>query len=387
MLSIFSIGDLIVLLVVAGALIAYRQMDKNSRSIQVVKRYIEHSAQRFEAYVEEHITELREMDSYLKTKEKHARDLIVEMDAILQDIEGHADDVFLLKEAMEKYDQVLIDLSNATQQVDVNIERIVGMRDEIVNETKRTFHEISHTVMALESRVEGIKGEIEAQPYMQDETNTMYTQAVSSSRKANHVAPAVTVARPKSSLVETSVQNQQPPRAQEPAVDGHSFTLEAPATNTATTNTAPVARPAATTNSATTLEPAKPAQTVAVAQQTIPTTSETAQVAAYQQAAAAQLGVESFTPPGGKPLATPQRATAPAQEAPREQDRITPKQVQRSGEDTRSQIIRLRKQGLGVGEIARNLSIPAGEVELVLGLLDEQHVGFAGSPSYASIGK
>ncbi len=345
MLSLFTLGDFIVLLVVAGALIAYRQMDKNNRSIQVVKRYIEHSARRFEEYVEEHIAELREMDGYLKGKEQQARDLMVEMDAILQDMEGHADDVFLLKEAMEKYDQVLIDLSNATQQVDSNIERIVVMRDEIVTETKRTFHEISNTVLALEARVEGVKGEERKQSYVQDETETMFTQARSNSKSSN-VVPSVTVARPKSSLVETPVESQEKHSVES--------TIE--------------------------IEIPKKKETV--------TPKRTAPL--------------DFVLPGGKdvekrevsqkaPQAEPRPAVSaqPAMSShePRMQDRITPSQPQRSGEDTRSQIIRLRKQGLGVGEIARNLTIPAGEVELVLGLLDEQHMGFASSPDYVSLGK
>ncbi len=365
MLSIFSIGDFIVLLVVAGALIAYRQMDKNNRSIQVVKRYIEHSAQRFETYVEEHITELREMDDYLKNKERQARDLIVEMNAILQDIEGHADDVFLLKEAMEKYDQVLIDLSNATQQVDINIERIVGMRDEIVNETKRTFHEISHTVMALEARVEGIKGEIAAQPYMQDDVNTMYTQAKSDSKRAAQVAPSVTVARAKTTLAAAEKGNTQ---SRGVSAGANSFEIEVSASTT----------PTAT-------------QQGSVLRRAESHTTETRDlhVATAPVEGAAVEQTESFTPPGGRRVESSNDLTAasPADTAPRQQDRITPQQVQRSGEDTRSQIIKLRRQGFGVGEIARNLSIPAGEVELVLGLLDEQHMGFASSRSYAAMGK
>ncbi len=350
MLSLFTLGDFIVLLVVAGALIAYRQMDKNNRSIQVVKRYIEHSARRFEEYVEEHITELREMDGYLKTKEQQARDLMVEMDAILQDMEGHTDDVFLLKEAMEKYDQVLIDLSNATQQVDNNIERIVVMRDEIVTETKRTFHEISNTVLALEARVEGVKGSSDKQAYVQDETETMFTQAKTTSQSA-HVVPSVTVAHPKSSLVETPL--------------------------TSTDNHTEKSRDAIE------IEIPKKKETVSP-KRTAPL---------------------DFVLPGGREIEKNERGetsraagetsvTAADSEvvsresiAPRAQDKITPSQPQRSGEDTRSQIIRLRKQGLGVGEIARTLTIPAGEVELVLGLLDEQHMGFASSPDFASLGK
>ncbi len=347
MLSLFTLGDFIVLLVVAGALIAYRQMDKNNRSIQVVKRYIEHSARRFEEYVEEHIAELREMDGYLKTKEQQARDLMVEMDAILQDMEGHTDDVFLLKEAMEKYDQVLIDLSNATQQVDNNIERIVVMRDEIVTETKRTFHEISNTVLALEARVEGAKGSSNKQTYVQDETETMFTEAKTTS-KSSHVVPSVTVAHPKSSLVETplaSAENQAEKRKDTIEIE-------------------------------------------------IPQKKETS--------APKRNAPLDFVLPGGRDIERTSQVEAPkaelerpvtssspvvADREPRVQDRITPSQPQRSGEDTRSQIIRLRKQGLGVGEIARTLTIPAGEVELVLGLLDEQHMGFASSPDFVSLGK
>ncbi len=347
MLSLFTLGDFIVLLVVAGALIAYRQMDKNNRSIQVVKRYIEHSARRFEEYVEEHIAELREMDGYLKTKEQQARDLMVEMDAILQDMEGHTDDVFLLKEAMEKYDQVLIDLSNATQQVDNNIERIVVMRDEIVTETKRTFHEISNTVLALEARVEGVKGSSDKQTYVQDETETMFTQAKTTS-KSSHVVPAVTVAHPKSSLVETpltSTDNQ---------VEKSKGSIE--------------------------IEIPKRKETIAP-KQTAPlefVLPGGREVEKKERVETSRVEVE-------KPAASTD--TVVASREPRAQDRITPSQPQRSGEDTRSQIIRLRKQGLGVGEIARTLTIPAGEVELVLGLLDEQHMGFASAPDFASLGK
>ncbi len=146
-------GDLVVLIGVAITLIAFRASDRQNRALDSVNRLIEKSRKEFATYIEAHLEELQELDQNLRLQEKHAREVQSDIEKVLSDIVVSADRVQNLKDSLQKYDHLLLDLAAATERMDSTIIKVEQIR--------RDFEEDSNeAISAIRTQIGDIEGKV-----------------------------------------------------------------------------------------------------------------------------------------------------------------------------------------------------------------------------------
>ncbi|MBT3272756.1 MAG: hypothetical protein HN368_06355, partial [Spirochaetales bacterium] len=120
----FTLGDIVVLVVVAIALFAYRQFDKNNQSLSKVKRFTDKVRDELGGFVESKTEELKNLTIELDVHMKTAREILKRASGIEEDLRGRTKGVDEISKRISRYDKALTDLVNMTQKVDENLTRL-----------------------------------------------------------------------------------------------------------------------------------------------------------------------------------------------------------------------------------------------------------------------
>ncbi len=161
-MSIFSLGDLVVLVGVAITLLVYRAADKQNRALNRVQRFIEQSKEDLAIYVRAQEEAFEEINQKFQEQELAVKNLQDAIEQTLQDVDSSANRVQTLKDSIKRYDNLIIDLATATKQMDSTIVRVEKMRKDFEEDSEKTLS-------ALKERL----GEVEGKVSFQDREKTL----------------------------------------------------------------------------------------------------------------------------------------------------------------------------------------------------------------------
>ncbi|MDR1587217.1 MAG: hypothetical protein LBS57_07170 [Treponema sp.] len=160
-MGFFTIGNLITLGMVVLILILYRQVDKDNRSLDKVRKYVDKCKEDLKAYVREQEEEVKNYGIELKVEKDSANELMRELQALTrEELAEKAKTLARIDERISSYDASLEELVKMTGRVQENLNRI---RDESafvenagrrVGEARQKLDDMEKGLGALENRFE-----------------------------------------------------------------------------------------------------------------------------------------------------------------------------------------------------------------------------------------
>jgi chromosome segregation ATPase len=159
---IFTIGDIIIMLLVVAALALYRQLDRNNRSLEKVKRFSDKVSKDLSELVDSKTVELRNLSIELDVHQKSAREALKRISGIEQEINHRTEGVDKIETRLSEYDRALNDLIEMTRAVDENLQRLHS-ESEFVDTVGKRLRESLQTMAQIEKNIPLIKQDFAAQ--------------------------------------------------------------------------------------------------------------------------------------------------------------------------------------------------------------------------------
>ncbi len=152
----FSIGNIITLLVVLIILALYRQLDKNNRSLEKIKRYSDKIKEELDIYVDEKTVEVKNFAIDLEVHHKTGKEILSRIQSLEEQLDSKAGHVEKIYEKINGYDQVLNELNTMTLKVQENLNRL-HEESEFVDKVGKRVKDAGLSVMQLEKSLTEIK--------------------------------------------------------------------------------------------------------------------------------------------------------------------------------------------------------------------------------------
>lgn len=159
---IFSVGNIITLVVVIIILLIYRQLDKGNRSLEKVKRYVDKVREDLDRFVEEKAVSLKDLSIELDVHQQTAREVLKRIQGIEEQLSTRADDIDIMHDRIAQYDKALADLDDMTGRVDENLRRLQE-ESEFVDTVGRRLKESTTKIIDLEKSIPAMKEEFARQ--------------------------------------------------------------------------------------------------------------------------------------------------------------------------------------------------------------------------------
>jgi chromosome segregation ATPase len=160
-MGFFTVGNLITLLIVALALILYRQIDRKNRSLDTVRRYADKLKADLAAFVTEKAEAVKGYGVDLDVERKAASELMKRLQKTTEEeLAQKAQAIIKIDERINAYDSSMDELVKMTARVQENLERVreessfvenVGKR---VGEAKNQLEKTEKKLESLELRFE-----------------------------------------------------------------------------------------------------------------------------------------------------------------------------------------------------------------------------------------
>lgn len=158
---IFSIGDLITLVVVLLILVIFRAMDRNNRSLEKLKRFSDKIAENLSATVAQKTTEVRDLSLELQASLKTGREILVRARGVEEMLQGRSSDIEEIQARFTEYDKALEELTGMSARVDKNLARIKD-ESEFVDGMGRRLEEAAKKLRDVEQRIPMIQEDFSA---------------------------------------------------------------------------------------------------------------------------------------------------------------------------------------------------------------------------------
>src|SRR6056297_2433464 len=103
----FSGADIIVIAIVLIVLFVYRQLDRNNRSLEKVKKYADRVHEELEAHVQAKVVAIKDMGIELEVHQKAAREVLKRVQAIESGLNDRAEEIERIGTRIGEYDAAL----------------------------------------------------------------------------------------------------------------------------------------------------------------------------------------------------------------------------------------------------------------------------------------
>jgi len=121
---LFTAGNLITLGIVLVVLIVYRQLDRDNRSLEKVKKYAERLKDELSAYVDKRSEDLQRYGIELEVQQKAAKVALDRVQSVQSALSGRAEAIGGIEKRLGEYDTALARLMDMTARVDENLARL-----------------------------------------------------------------------------------------------------------------------------------------------------------------------------------------------------------------------------------------------------------------------
>lgn len=132
-MPIVGFGDAITLLVVLAVVLVFRQLDRNNRSLEKVKRYGDRVMQTLSAFVEKKNSEITDLAIEVQVSVKQGKELLrsvrevqEELVARSRDLEERSAEIEAIRSRIDGYDTALAELVKMSERVDDKLRRLRG---------------------------------------------------------------------------------------------------------------------------------------------------------------------------------------------------------------------------------------------------------------------
>jgi len=123
---IFSFGNLLSIVIVLIILIIYRQIDRNNRSLEKVKRFSDRMKDELAKSVEEKTSEMKNLAIELQVNMKAGKEVLKRVRDVEDGLHERAEGLEEIRKKIDGYDHALEELVGMTTRVDENLKRIQG---------------------------------------------------------------------------------------------------------------------------------------------------------------------------------------------------------------------------------------------------------------------
>jgi chromosome segregation ATPase len=148
-MSFFSPGNLLTLGIVALALILFRQLDRNNRTLEKMRKYGERLKDELNEFVARKEAAVRDYGVELDVHQKQAKELMNRIRISDESLAAKAEAVANLNEKISSYDSTLGELVRMTLRVQENLDRIQG-ESSFVEGVGRRVAEAKEKLAAVE---------------------------------------------------------------------------------------------------------------------------------------------------------------------------------------------------------------------------------------------
>jgi chromosome segregation ATPase len=151
---LFTTGNLITLGIVLVVLLVYRQLDRDNRTLEKVKKFADRQRDELSAYVDKRSEDLRRFGIELDVQQKAAKVALDRIQAVQEGLSQRAEAIGGIEKRLAEYDTALSRLKDMTSRVDENLLRIHEESDFVNSVVKR--------VDAAQKDMQGIQRELPA---------------------------------------------------------------------------------------------------------------------------------------------------------------------------------------------------------------------------------
>jgi chromosome segregation ATPase len=123
---IFSFGNLLSIVIVLIIIIIYRQIDRNNRSLEKVKRFSDKMKDELAKSVEEKTSEMKNLAIELQVNMKAGKEVLKRVRDVEDSLHERAGGIDEIRKKIDGYDHALEELVSMTGRVDENLKRIQG---------------------------------------------------------------------------------------------------------------------------------------------------------------------------------------------------------------------------------------------------------------------
>jgi len=155
---ILTIGNIITLLIVILVLVVYRQLDRNNRSLDKVKRFSDKVRDQLSEFVESKTTELKNLSIELDVHQRTAKEIVKHISNVEDGIGDRAKGFEKLSTRMNEYDQALADLVQMTGRVEENLKRL-HQESEFVDAVGKRIKDAVVRMQGIEKSIPELKDE------------------------------------------------------------------------------------------------------------------------------------------------------------------------------------------------------------------------------------
>lgn len=159
---IFSLGNLVSIFIVLVILIIYRALDRNSRSLEKVKRFSDKVREGLSAVVNEKTAELKNLSIELGVNLKTGKEVLKRVREVEESLQQKAGGVEDIRARLDGYDKTLGELADMTARVDENLKRIQA-ESLFVDKVGKRLGEVSTRLARLEQDADGVQGKLAEQ--------------------------------------------------------------------------------------------------------------------------------------------------------------------------------------------------------------------------------
>ena len=159
---IFAIGDLIILLIVVVALVVYRQLDKNNRSLDKIRKYTDKVQSDLDGLVQSKTNDIKNLSIELEVHLKTAKEVLKRISAMEDNISGKTKGVDEIRKRINEYDKSINELVSMTKKVDENLKRL-HEESEFVDTVGRRVRESTNLINQIEKSIPNLKQEFARQ--------------------------------------------------------------------------------------------------------------------------------------------------------------------------------------------------------------------------------
>ncbi|MFP4509660.1 MAG: SpiroCoCo family coiled-coil protein [Spirochaetota bacterium] len=145
-------GDVIVVGIVLVVLAVYRQIDRNNRSLEKVKRFADKVQGDIDHLVAERVTALRDVAIEVDVNQKASREILKRISQAEQELTDRAANVETIAERIQKYESALQELDALTNAAHENIKRVQD-ESEYIDGVGKRIKSSARSISELEERL------------------------------------------------------------------------------------------------------------------------------------------------------------------------------------------------------------------------------------------
>ncbi len=159
-------AGVVALLVALGVVLVFRQLDRNNRSLEKVKRYGDRVMNTLSTFVEKKSSEIKDLAIEVQVSVKQGKELLrsvrevqEDLAARSRDLEERSVEIEAIRSRIDGYDTALAELVNMSERVDDNLRRLRG-EDERLRRVDEQRTALQERLAGLDSTAASVEGRL-----------------------------------------------------------------------------------------------------------------------------------------------------------------------------------------------------------------------------------